>query len=302
MAYIIQQRRDTLENWNRVNPVLADAEIGFILDKDDNGVQKSSLFKIGPGKWNDLPLFGFSGNVLGAMDAWKGSDLDITVPSQQAVLNKIRELIGISEGNTNATIELIQNDVEWLQANKANQSDVDLKLNADLLVNRLALEEGEDDKMTSEVVSRKVLVDKFDEVDATLVTTDLKIDSSVQELKEETDQNFTNLDNKVELKYQELRADVDINKGVVNKHEKDIYTWTEEVDTEDTDPETGEIIKETITHKGFDDKIKDVSDKVDTVESKFDSMHQVMSERDYASIKDFTPYSEGALFFTYKDE
>ena len=58
MAYQIQQRRDTKANWESVNPVLADAEIGFILDKDENGVQKSSLFKIGDGKtaWKQLPL------------------------------------------------------------------------------------------------------------------------------------------------------------------------------------------------------------------------------------------------------
>jgi hypothetical protein len=87
MAYILQHRRDTLENWKSVNPVLADAEIGYILDLDENGKQKSSLYKIGDGRtaWNDLPLFGFGGNVH---DDFAGNDLNISVASRQAVLDK----------------------------------------------------------------------------------------------------------------------------------------------------------------------------------------------------------------------
>lgn len=91
MAYILQHRRDTLANWNKVNPILADAEIGFILDKDENGKQKSSLYKIGDGKtpWNDLPLFGFGGNVY---NNFKGNDLSTSVASRQAILDKFNEL------------------------------------------------------------------------------------------------------------------------------------------------------------------------------------------------------------------
>lgn len=87
MAYILQHRRDTLANWERVNPVLADAEIGFVLEKDENGKQKSSLYKIGDGSthWNDLPFFGFNGNIY---DNFDGEDLHISVASRQSIIDK----------------------------------------------------------------------------------------------------------------------------------------------------------------------------------------------------------------------
>ena len=90
MAYILQHRRDTLKNWQSVNPILADAEIGYILDKDSNGIQKSSLYKIGDGvhAWNDLPLFGFGGNIY---ENFEGNDLSSSVASRQAILDKLNE-------------------------------------------------------------------------------------------------------------------------------------------------------------------------------------------------------------------
>ena len=323
MAYQIQQRRDTKANWESVNPVLADAEIGFILDKDENGVQKSSLFKIGDGEtaWNQLPLFGFTGNVLGAESAWKGSDLDLTVASQQAVLNKIAEKIAASEEGTEANLAAAKEALELAISNLLNgvsdaegnytEGLVD-KLSKTQLIQSLAEVEGEfseeDDKdalMADQIASRKVVVDKFAEVDATIATNKEDADSRLGTLESTSSAYVPKVDTleglaeglrtDVDAHYEELRADVD-------KHEKDIYTWTEEVDTEETDPETGEVIKETIVHKGFADQIKDVDDKVTAVESKFDSMHHILTQRDYNGIDDFSSYADGTLFFTYEDK
>ena len=90
MAYQLQFRRDTASRWSSVNPILADAEIGYILDNDANGIPKSSLYKIGDGKhkWNELPIFGFGGNVY---NDFSGNDLSTSVASRQAVLNQLME-------------------------------------------------------------------------------------------------------------------------------------------------------------------------------------------------------------------
>ena len=117
MAYIIQQRRDTAENWQKVNPVLARGEMGFIEDVDANGKQKSSLYKMGDGKhaWNELPVFGFGGNVYGTENAWKGSDLDTSIASQQAVLDRIAMAIAASEesdaSNLNNAKSALQDEI-----------------------------------------------------------------------------------------------------------------------------------------------------------------------------------------------
>ena len=84
MAYRVQFRRDYASEWERVNPILADAEIGFIKQAS------SSLYKIGEGwtqeelddrvakgyaidpnyhfvgglkRWTDLPTYGFNGQM-----------------------------------------------------------------------------------------------------------------------------------------------------------------------------------------------------------------------------------------------
>ena len=53
MSYSVQMRRDTLANWNSVNPVLAQGEWGWVLGTED--------FKIGDGihAWLDLPYIQF---------------------------------------------------------------------------------------------------------------------------------------------------------------------------------------------------------------------------------------------------
>lgn len=55
----IQFRRDTLDNWNSVNPILLEGEIGYVLD-DPN------LHKIGDGvhTWDQLPFRGFDGTIV----------------------------------------------------------------------------------------------------------------------------------------------------------------------------------------------------------------------------------------------
>jgi hypothetical protein len=51
MAFRIQIRRDTTENWEAINPILLEAEMGFDLDL--------LCLKIGDGvtPWNSLPYF-----------------------------------------------------------------------------------------------------------------------------------------------------------------------------------------------------------------------------------------------------
>lgn len=54
----IQFRRDALAQWSKINPVLLEGEVGFVLDDPNK-------YKVGDGihAWNDLPLRGFNGNV-----------------------------------------------------------------------------------------------------------------------------------------------------------------------------------------------------------------------------------------------
>ena len=54
----IQFRRDALAQWSKINPVLLEGEVGFVLDDPNK-------YKVGDGihAWDDLPLRGFNGNV-----------------------------------------------------------------------------------------------------------------------------------------------------------------------------------------------------------------------------------------------
>ena len=60
----------------------------------------------------------------------------------------------------------------------------------------------------------------------------------------------------------------------VDKHEKALYDWEEEVDSDETDPETGEPIKETITHKGLITQFEEYK-------AEMKEMHQIMPEKGY---------------------
>ena len=325
MAYTIQQRRDTKENWEKVNPVLADAEIGFIKDLDENLKQKSSLFKIGDGKtaWNDLPLFGWGGTFYNAESAWKGSDLDASIASQQAVLNKIAEKILASETTTNATIEEVRTALE----ESFNASIAELDKKYDEIINgtaeytdedsgevipatpgiegRLANTEGKivtllgDDTVKGSVDNRikeavtgildgvSIDFDTLKEVE-TYITSDKAAMKSLNEL---TGSHTETLKSHTES---------------IEKHENYIYGWDEEVETGETNPETGEPIKETVHRNSIEENIDEVdvrlSGEISRVEHKFDSMHQIMTQKQYAQIQDFSSYAEGTLIFTYEEK
>lgn len=59
----IQQRRDTAARWAQFNPILLEGEVGYVTDDPNQ-------YKIGDGvhTWNDLPLRGFDGTLVHALD------------------------------------------------------------------------------------------------------------------------------------------------------------------------------------------------------------------------------------------
>lgn len=329
MAYIIQQRRDTLDNWSRVNPVLADGEIGFIVDKGVDGKQKTSLYKLGDGKhtWNDLPLFGWGGYFRNTNDAWKGSDLDTTTASQQAILDKIAEKIAESETTTNTTIGEVRAALEEL----FNTSLTNLDEKYDKIINgteeytdedsgevvpavpgiesRLANTESKvetlfgNDEVEGSVDNRiKVVVDEAVSGILDGVGIDFDTLKEVETYITDDKEAMSNLDTLTK----EHTATLESHTASIEKHEKEIYGWDEEVETEETDPETGKPITETKHHDSIDEKIDKVNTaltgEISRVEQKFDSMHQIMTEKQYAEIQDFSPYADGTLIFTYKEE
>lgn len=80
----VQNKRDTKANWEANNPVLAEGEIGLVLD-DKNS------YKVGDGvtKWNDLPLRGYNGNVVSEF----GDDFN-SVMSQGGITNLLKYIVG----------------------------------------------------------------------------------------------------------------------------------------------------------------------------------------------------------------
>lgn len=312
MAYILQQRRDTLANWNSVNPVLADAEIGFILDKDENGKQKSSLYKIGDGRtaWKDLPLFGWGGNVY---HDFTGSDLSTSLASREATLNKINEI-------TQEAISLLNND---LVNGTVDVEGIINKLSKDQLVQYLSPVIGEvfgeivfeeetnlediEEQLRDQLVSRWTLLQEFKKVweDISELSDDYSefvkaTNSQLKTLKDFADEigpSYSEFKSTVEPIIETHTSDLD-------RHEKFIYGWDEETGT---DPETSEPIIE--HHAGIDDKFNDVNEQIDTTNTQLEefktnvnSRHNILSEAQFAAIKDFSSYPEGALFFTYKDQ
>lgn len=91
----IQNRRDTKANWETNNPVLAEGEIGLVLD-DRNS------YKVGDGttKWNDLPLRGYNGNIFNEL-----GDNENSVISQKGITEVLKHIVGnnnkIEVGYTN---------------------------------------------------------------------------------------------------------------------------------------------------------------------------------------------------------
>lgn len=93
--YKIQFRRDTAENWSLANPVLAEGELGLVLDS-------SNKYKIGDGvrHWNDLPFDGFTGNILNEL----GNDYDAVI-SQGGLSSILKNII-----NNNSKVDIDELD------------------------------------------------------------------------------------------------------------------------------------------------------------------------------------------------
>lgn len=106
MAYIIQHRRDTAAHWEEIDPILADAEIGFIKPDPNNPIEElrfigSSLYKIGDGitPWNDLPFFGFDGKLSQDLDLNSdGADVNQAVSKSALIaeFTKVWDALGVN--------------------------------------------------------------------------------------------------------------------------------------------------------------------------------------------------------------
>ena len=318
MAYILQHRRDTLANWNSVNPVLADAEIGYILDLDDQGKQKSSLYKIGDGRtaWKDLPLFGFGGDVH---DDFDGSDLNITVPSRQAVLNKISEIVNSTRNdivNGTADVEGLLNKLSTTQLVQFISPEGGEEFNGKVntIEDPLTWEDIEP-VMRNQIVSRFALLEQLQgiwddfggmEDRQTLIEkthTEFVKDTfnpfvTTTESQIKTLQDFATVFGEFKTLTESTLSE---HTTILEDHEKTIKGWDEEKET-GVDEETREPIIETIRHKGFDEKIEDVDAKLEQFKTEVSNKHNILTETAFRDIRDFSGYTEGTLFFTYAEE
>jgi hypothetical protein len=266
MAYILQHRRDTLANWNSVNPVLADAEIGFILDLDLEGNQKSSLYKIGDGRtaWLDLPLFGFGGNVY---NHFTGNDLNTSVASRNAVLNKFNEVINGTKDLDGLTNKISKDD---LQQSINDGTDV-------IEVDKLVYEK--------QVVSRYALAIAFQDIWKNLQT----LGDEYAITKEEV---------ATLLEVAEVFGEY---KGKIDTIEQFVFGWDEKQESENPEDPENPIIS-TTRHKGVDEKFDDVNKSIEEVNNAIEiinNKHQIISDADFKSIN-ISDYPEGTLFYTYK--
>lgn len=86
----IQFRRDTLANWNSVNPILLEGEIGYVLDNPN-------LHKMGDGvhTWDQLPFRGFDGTIVHDTGYSENA-----VMSQKAVSEKLTEIVSNIAGGS----------------------------------------------------------------------------------------------------------------------------------------------------------------------------------------------------------
>lgn len=325
MAYIIQQRRDIAENWKKINPVLARGEMGFIEDVDDNGIQKSSLYKMGDGKtaWNNLPLFGFGGNVYGTDNAWVGSDLDTSVASQQAVMDRIAQEILTAKDDLNTTIDTVNQALSQEIENIINGVDGDPRTEG--LVDKVSLtqlvqsiytldnefpeEATEEEKaaiLAAQIISRATILEEFTKVWEKVEENEDRIDT-LENTSDDHETRISELEDLTSTHSDEIAGMQESNTSKfgeidssLDAHEKFISGWTETIETPSEDPE-GEPTIEEIKHKGVDEKIADVESHVTALDSKFTNMHQILSETDYAAL-DKTGFPDGTLFFTFKTE
>lgn len=315
MAYIIQHRRDTFDNWSKVNPILADAEIGFVL------AEGSSMYKIGDGvtAWNDLPMFGFGGNFY---DNFDGNDLDTSVPSRRVVLAKLQEIVQeLTHGSENveglldklSTKQLVHTispepnieDFEGISPEDEKTltlSDVEPTLRKQMVSRWALLEEfqqiwndfGSLEDMVVALKHNDVKVlqefaDKYGPIVDSNVTTLAAHSNTLEEHTATLESHSSTLE--------EHTAALESHTSYIDANTKYITGFDEVVETEETDPETGEPITETIHHKGIDERFEEVNNSIN-------SKHVILSKTEYNNIKGdlLTTYPEGTIFMVYEDE
>ena len=362
MAYIIQHRRDTLENWTKVNPILADAEMGFILDlgevwvddvrevwvqaKDNEGnllfdnegnpikvqkfdedgkpmleqildeegnpikvkkiIQKSSFYKIGDGKtaWNDLPLFGFGGNFY---DNFEGDDLDVSVASRRAILERLTNIIEGTE-ETEGLLDKLSNTqlVHFISPDDGETED-DMVIKPVDPENPDAAEvltpEQVQEILKKQIVSRWALLVEFQQIwddFARLEDNYINvINGDLQTLKDFAE-TFGEFKTAAEEDILQIQTDLE-------ECRKYVFGWDEETEN----PEGGDPI--IVHHNGIseviDEKIAEVNDSISTLSqtvenmnNKFTNKHQIMEQTAFDNIYDFSQYDEGTIFYTYLEE
>lgn len=351
MAYIVQQRRDTLENWEKVNPILADAEIGFILDLgevwvddvrevwvqakdnegnllfdnegnpikvqkfDENGkpmleqildeegnpikvkkiIQKSSFYKIGNGTdaWRDLPMFGFGGNFY---DSFEGDDLDVSVASRRAILERLTNIIEGTEEMEGLLNKLSNTQLIQFISPENGEHFGELVNDLD---NPLTWEQMQP-ILEKQIVSRWALLQEFQQIwndfsdletnYINVINGDLKtlkeFATTFGEFKEATEEDIL----QVQTDLEECR--------------KYVFGWDETVEGEEGEEPT------TVHHNGIgevlDEKIAEVNDSIETlsqnIENKLQIMHQTQFDNiDFSSPEVLELFDEGTIFFTYTD-
>ena len=126
MAYRLQFRKDTRENWELYNPQLADGEIGLI--------RGTNLYKIGEPNpdgslkfWKDLPLFGFNGRLSDNLNVVENEEIDNEAVNKRALVEKfasIEEMLSnVDLGNDTSVLKRLLNDLSTRIG--TTESDID---------------------------------------------------------------------------------------------------------------------------------------------------------------------------------
>lgn len=333
MAWRIQFRRDTRSNWEKVKDTvtLAQGEVGFIVPEfeyDENGKLLPAAwvtYKIGDGVnvWKDLKEMGFTGeysneeiskilendeNITASRAAIRAEFEKITADYQAKYTELADKLGNLAEGTT------VADSLENLQI---NINEVDKKYNDLINGTDSYIDPDTGDEIPAKDGIEKRLQDTETSLDVLLGdksvegSVDYKVKTAVDGVLDGVSIDFDTL-KEVETYITKDKADMQSLQDLtashstsIEKHEKDIYGWDEEVVT-GTDEETGEEIKETVHHDSIDEKIDKVetkvTDEVTRLDEKIDTMHQIMTEKEYVGIQDFSVYPEGTLIFTYKEE
>ena len=270
MAYIIQQRRDTLENWNKVNPILADSEIGFILDLDESGKQKSSIYKIGDGStaWTNHPLFGFNGNVF---EDFESGDLKNTVATRQAILDKLNEKLDAS------LVQYISPENGEYFGDLYNDPE-----------NPLTWEQMQP-YMEQQIVSRWALAKEFQQIWNDFGDREEQINSVISDIQ--------GIDDPLKGHQPGLKDKVAFTMEQVELLKTFAETYGPVVDG---------LVETVTTHSSDIEGLKTITANIPSIESDVETLKtnpksQILSEK---SFSDLTPedYEENTLYFIYKEE